>query len=137
LPEHAADWPAFVASLKLAGMAAQLAAQSELRSVTGNVVNLGLPASHKHLADRSYSDKLKLALEQATGRKLMLAFEVGDVAPASLAAKERRERDESRQKTEAAFRDEPFVRELVDRFDATVRADSIKPLPGSHPESTS
>ena len=113
---------------KLTGLAAQLAANSELRSVEGHVVNLGLPATHKHLADRAYSDKLKAALEQATGRKLMLAFEVGESTPASLASKERRERDEARERTEAAFREEPFVRELVERFDGKVRPDSIKPL---------
>jgi DNA polymerase III subunit gamma/tau len=128
LPEGPTAWPSFVASLKLTGLAAQLAAQSELRSVEGNVVNLGVPATHKHLADRAYSDKLKLALEQATGRKLMLVFEVGDATPASLASKERRERDEARERTEAAFRDEPFVRELVERFDGKVRPDSIKPI---------
>jgi DNA polymerase-3 subunit gamma/tau len=128
LPAEPAAWPAFVSSLKLGGLAAQLAAQSELRSIDGNVVNLGLPATHKHLADRAYSDKLKGALEQATGRKLMLAFEVGDATPASLAAKERRERDQVRERTEAAFRDEPFVRDIVERFEGNVRPDSIKPL---------
>jgi DNA polymerase-3 subunit gamma/tau len=128
LPQDAADWPAFVASLRLTGMAAQLAAQSELRSVDGHVVNLRVPAAYKHLADRAYSDKLKAALEQACGGRLMLAFEVGDAAPASLAAKEKRERDEARERTEAAFRAEPFVQELVERFDGQVRADSIKPL---------
>jgi DNA polymerase III subunit gamma/tau len=128
LPDAPSDWPSFVGSLQLTGLAAQLAAQSELRSVEGHVVNLGVPATHKHLADRAYSDKLKLALEQSTGRKLMLAFEVGEATPASLASKERREREEVRQRTEAAFRDEPFVRELVERFDGIVRPDSIKPI---------
>ena len=128
LPSDASEWPAFMAGLKLAGMAATLAAHSELRSVEGGVINLALPATHKHLADRAYSDKLKSALESATGRRWMLAFEVGEATPASLAAQERRERDEARKATEAAFREEPFVRDLVDRFDGKVRADSIKPL---------
>jgi len=127
LPESPAEWPAFVRGLRLNGMAAQLAAQSELRSVAGHVVNLALPASHRHLADRAYSDKLKLALEQVTGRKLLLAFEVGD-GEASLAAREKRERAQARAQTESAFREEPFVRELVERFDATIRTDTIKPV---------
>ena len=128
LPQDPADWPAYIGSLRLAGMAAQLAAQSELRSIEGHVVNLCVPATYKHLADRAYADKLKAALELACGRKLMLAFEVGDAAPASLASKERREREEARQRTEAAFRAEPFVQELVERFDGRIRPDSIKPL---------
>jgi len=116
-------------------MAAQLAAQTELRAVDGHVVNLRLPASHRHLADRAYSDKLKAALEAAAGRRLMLAFEVGEAVPSSLAAKERRERSAARERTEAAFRDEPFVRDVVARFDGRVRPESIKPLPaGEEPK---
>ncbi|HVF63716.1 MAG TPA: DNA polymerase III subunit gamma/tau [Casimicrobiaceae bacterium] len=128
LPNDPAQWPSFVAGLKLTGLVAQLAANSELRSIDGHIVNLSLPASHKHLADRAYSDKLKLALEAAAGRRLMLAFEVGEATPASLASRERRERDATRERNEAAFRDEPFVRELVERFEGTVRSDSIKPI---------
>ncbi len=128
LPEDVANWPAFVARLKLPPIAAQLAAQTELKSIKGNVVTLALPAAHKHLADKAYSDKLKVALDQATGRKLLLAFEVGGAADASLAAQERRARIEQRAKDESTFRSEPFVREVLDRFDATIKPDSIKPV---------
>jgi len=128
LPTDVAEWPAFVASLKLPPIAAQLAAQTELKSVAGNVLTLALPAAHKHLADRAYSDKLKLALDQATGRKWLLAFEVGGVAESSLAAQEKRARSEQQAKSEAAFRDEPFVRDVLERFDAKIRPDSIKPV---------
>ena len=128
LPSDPAAWPAFVAGLKLTGMAEQLAAQTELKAIKGNAVTLSLPASHKHLADRVYSDKLKVVLEQATGRKLLLAFEVGTVADASLAAQEKRERGLQKEQAEAAFRDEPFVRDVLARFDATIRPDSIKPV---------
>ena len=128
LPEDAVGWPSFVAALKLSGMAAQLAAQTELKGIKGNVVTLALPAAHKHLADKAYSDKLKAALDQATGRKLLLAFEVGGAAETSLAAQERRQRAEQQARTEAAFRDEPFVREVLERFDAKIKPDSIKPV---------
>jgi DNA polymerase-3 subunit gamma/tau len=128
LPTDPAAWPAFVAGLKLSAMAAQIAAQTELKAVNGNAITLALPATHKHLADRTYSDKLKAALEQATGRKLLLAFEVGAVADASLAAQEKRERADQKAKTEATFRDEPFVQDMLTRFDAKIRPDSIKPV---------
>ncbi len=128
LPADAAGWPAFVAGLRLTGMAAQLAAQSELKALAGNALTLALPVAHKHLADKAYADKLKHALEQATGRKLLLAFEVGTPV-ASLAANEKRERAEAQAKGEAAFRDEPFVRELITRFDGQVKSDTVAPLP--------
>src|SRR5262249_5637212 len=90
LPANPADWPAFVASLTLPPIAAQLAAQTEMKSVEGNVLTLALPVAHKHLADKAYSDRLKTALDQATGRKWLLAFEVGGAAESSLAAQEKR-----------------------------------------------
>jgi len=135
LPDDPAQWPATVAALKLTGMAAQLAAQTEWVSLRGNVLTLALPVSHKHLADKTYADKLKAALEGATGRKLLLAFEVGDATSGSLAARERKAREEAHAQGEQAFREEPFVRDLVARFDATVKSDTITPLRGDPPAS--
>ena len=126
IPTEPAAWPGFVAELKLAPMAAQLAAQTELKSVEGNVLTLALPATHKHLADKVYSDKLKLALDQATGRKWMLAFEVGSAGDSSLAAQKSRAQAEEKSRVESAFRGEPFVQDVLSRFDAKIRPDSIK-----------
>jgi DNA polymerase-3 subunit gamma/tau len=130
LPADAAAWPAFVAGLGLTGMAAQLAAQSELRSVQGNVVTLALAGVHKHLAEKAYADKLKVALEARTGRKLLLAFEIGDAPTASLAAQEKQAKAAARAAAEQALRDEPFVRDALARFDARIKPESVEPLAG-------
>jgi DNA polymerase-3 subunit gamma/tau len=129
LPANPSEWARLVAELGLSGMAAQLAAQTELKAVAGNALTLCLPASHKHLADKVYADKLKAALERATGRRVLLAFEVGSGTQSSLAAVERRERAEAQAKGEAAFREEPFVRELLAEFDGEIKTDTITPLP--------
>ena len=127
LPAAPGGWPAFVASLGLTGMARELAAQTEMRKVEGAVLTLALPAAHQHLTGKTYADRLRAVLEQATGRKLLLAFEVGEATDGSLASRTAREREDTRARTEATFRDEPFVRDVVSRFDATVRTDTIKP----------
>jgi DNA polymerase-3 subunit gamma/tau len=127
LPSAPHDWPAFVANLRLGGMAGELAAQTEMRRLEGSALTLALPAAHQHLTAKMYSDRLRAALEQATGVKVLLAFEVGDATDGSLASRTVRERDATKARTEAAFRDEPFVRDVVSRFEATVRADSIRP----------
>ena len=126
LPTDAADWPGFVASLKLSGIVGQLAAQTELVRCTGRELVLRLPEAQRHLTDKAYADKLRAALDDATGVKLRLTFELASGAEASLAAQARRERAEQKAKTEAQFRDEPFVREVVARFDAKIKPDSIK-----------
>ena len=129
LPTSPEAWPAFVQSLALTGMARELAAQSELRKLDGHVLTLALPTAHQHLAGKNYADRLRNVLEQVSGVKLLLAFEVGQAAEGSLATKESREREAARASTEAAFRDEPFVRDVVSRFGATVRPETIKALP--------
>jgi DNA polymerase-3 subunit gamma/tau len=121
------DWPAYVAGMRLSGIARELAAQTVLKSVAGNELVLGVPEAARHLTDKAYADKLKAALEQALGRRLKLRFEMGDVADSTLAAQEKRERDAARARTEAAFRDDPFVQDILSRFDASVRPGSIKP----------
>jgi DNA polymerase-3 subunit gamma/tau len=121
------DWPAFVSGMRLSGIALQLAAQSELKAVHGNELVLAVPEAARHLTDKAYADKLKAALEQALGRRVRLRFEVGQVSDTTLAAQEKRDKEAARERTEAAFRDDPFVQDILSRFDARVRPDSIKP----------
>ena len=123
-----ADWPAFVASMKLSGIALQLAAQTELKAIAGNELVLAVPEASRHLTDKAYADKLKAALDEAFGRRVRLRFDVGGAATASLAVVAKRERDEAQSKTEAAFRDDPFVQDVLARFDARIKPDSIKPV---------
>jgi DNA polymerase-3 subunit gamma/tau len=127
-PLQIADWPAFVARLKLSGIALQLAAQTELKAVDGNEIVLAVPEASRHLTDKAYTDKLKAALDDAFGRRVRLRFDVGgEPAAATLAAQEKRERAEVKAKTEAAFRDDPFVQDVLSRFDAKIKSESIKP----------
>ena len=126
-PEPAA-WPAFVAGMKLSGMALQLAAQTELKAVAGNEFVLAVPEASRHLTDRAYADKLKVAIEQVLGRRVRLRFAIGGAAATTLAAQEKRERDAAQAKTETAFRDDPFVQDVLSRFDARIKPNSIKPV---------
>ena len=96
---------------------------------------LRLPEAQRHLTDKAYADRLRAALDDATGVKLRLDVELASGAEASLAAQARRERAEQKAKTEAQFRDEPFVREVVARFDAKIRPDSIKRVSSTLPRS--
>lgn len=122
------DWPAFVAGMKLSGIALQLAAQTELKSIAGNELVLTVPEASRHLTEKAYADKLKAALDEAFGRRVRLRFDVGGAATASLAVLEKRDRAEAQSKTEAAFRDDPFVQDVLARFDAKIKPDSIKPV---------
>ena len=128
LPGDPTLWPAFVASLKLGGFVGQLAAQTTLVKSAGRELVLAVPESQRHLTTKAYTDKLKLALDEITGTKLRLTVEVTSGDAPSLAAQESRERERERAQNEARFRDEPFVKDLVTRFDGRINPDSIKPV---------
>ena len=122
------DWPAFVASMKLSGIALQLAGQTELRALNGNEFTLAVPEAARHLTDKAYADKLKAALEQTLGKRVRLVFEFVAESGETLSAQEKRERAARQAKSEAAFRDDPFVQDVLSRFDARIKPDSIKPV---------
>ncbi len=121
------DWPTFVAGMKLSGIALQLAAQTGLKEVAGNEIVLTVADGSRHLTEKTYADKLKAAVEEALGKKVRLRFEFGGASTATLAAQEKRKRSETQAATEAAFRDDPFVQDVLERFNAKVRPESIKP----------
>ena len=114
--------------MKLSGIALQLAAQTELKAIAGSELVLLLPEASRHLADKTYADKLKAALDTALGRRVRLRFEFGDAAGETLAVQAKRQRAQAQATTEAAFRDDPFVQDVLQRFGGTVKPDSIKPV---------
>jgi DNA polymerase-3 subunit gamma/tau len=122
------EWPVLVASLKVGGMARMLAQHCELISVEGARVALRLPEMHRHLLEKPYRDKLQAALEEHLGRRIALEIALGETTGTSPAALEDQERQaRQRQAVEAIDRD-PFVRELVENFDARVADESIRPV---------
>jgi len=126
-PGFDGDWPGLANQLKVSGVAKQLAQQSELRSFDGESMELGLAFSAKHLADRSYQEKLRAALQEHFGRKLALKIVIGEINGNTAAVKAKTEREARQGKAVEAIEGDAFVRDLMDTFDATIVSDSVKP----------
>jgi DNA polymerase-3 subunit gamma/tau len=122
------DWRQLVASLKLGGMACMLAEHSELVGRDGERLELMVPEAHRHLLEKSYKDKLQAALEGHYQRKLRLEFTLGANSGNTPAEQQDRERQARQRRAIEAIEGDPFVRELVDNFDARVPDDSIRPV---------
>jgi DNA polymerase-3 subunit gamma/tau len=123
------DWPALVARLKVAGLVKELAQRSELVAVEGDHFRLRAPL--KTLIEAGTVEKLKAALAAALGRAVRVTAEVGNTTgptAAGIAAQASAERQ--RQAEEAIYGD-PFVRELIDNFGASVDPASIRPRDGT------
>ncbi|HQR77183.1 MAG TPA: DNA polymerase III subunit gamma/tau [Burkholderiaceae bacterium] len=123
------DWPALVARLKVAGLVKELAQRSELVSAEGDHFRLRAPL--KTLIEAGTVEKLKAALAAALGRAVRVTAEVGNtIGPTAAGLAEKASAERQRQAEEAIYGD-PFVRELIDNFGASVDPASIRPRDGT------
>jgi DNA polymerase-3 subunit gamma/tau len=122
-----ADWRTLVGKIKVGGMARMLADNCEFRKLEGDILELAVPEAHKHLLEKAYTDKLQAALEEFFGRRLRLKITSGGSGrtPAEI---ENQERQARLAKAIESIDSDPFVRELVENFDARVNDSTIKPI---------
>ncbi|MHB1175951.1 MAG: DNA polymerase III subunit gamma/tau [Sulfuriferula sp.] len=114
------DWTALVTTLKLGGQARMLAVHSELESCAGDCLQLRVPVAHKHLADKSYQDKLREAISTHFGRPMRLQVSLAE-GEANTPVRQQNEARAARQsEAEAVIAADPFVQDVMQQFDARV-----------------
>ncbi len=121
------DWRNLVGRIKVGGMARMLGDNCEFLSLQGDNIELGVPEAHRHLLEKAYTEKLQAALGEYFARKLRLRITIGGSGktPAQI---ESQERQAKLTKAIESIDADPFVRDLVENFDARVKDTSIKPL---------
>ena len=122
------DWHALVARLPLTGMVKQLAQHCELSERTESVIRLRLAPVHKHLLGKPQQDKLQAELQVCCGRPLRLEIDVAELATETPAARSRNLQRERQERAIASIEQDPFVRDVVDLFDASIDESTIKPV---------
>lgn len=128
LAVDAASWAGVIAQLSVRGMPRQLAMQCVPIVVNGNRVTLKLPVAHKHLAAERSVDRLRDALSVHFGRPVVLEIKLGDSDHVSPARQSELAADERQRQAEQAIYNDPVVRQMQNRFGATVQRESIRPL---------
>jgi DNA polymerase-3 subunit gamma/tau len=127
---HVEDWPAFVKSLRLGGMAGMLAQHCELASCADGRLELRVPDAHRHLMEKAYQDKLRAVLKERLGASLRrVEITVGAAGGQTPAELDTREREVRQSRAIAAIEGDPFVRELVEELGGRIVPDSVRPLP--------
>ena len=86
--------------------------------------------AHRHLLDmnRGAAERIQDQLAAALGRPLKVRIEIGDIASETPAQRDAIERRARHAEAVAALEADPFVRELIERFDATLVESTVKPL---------
>ena len=121
-------WRVMVNQLKLSGLAKMLAQHCEVKSVSPNEIEFCVLETHKHLLDKAYQERMQTALREHLGKLVRLKFSVGIITGLTPAELGSREKQEKQSQAVAAIESDPFVRELVEHFDAKLIVSSIKPI---------
>jgi DNA polymerase-3 subunit gamma/tau len=124
--DAALDWPALSSSLKLAGLARELALRSELVAREGDHFTLRVPV--RALCEAGNEQRLRSALSEHLGRPARLTIEIGAVTGDTAASRGEQSRAGLQRRAEDAIYADPFVRELIENFGASVDPRSIRPL---------
>ena len=123
-----APWTELIEQLGITGMTRMLAQHCELASRDERRIDLKLPRTHERLLEKVYQDRLKAALKARFGAAVHVSITVGESTGSSPVETAERDRQQAHAKAIAEIEQDPFVRELVENFDARVNEASIKPL---------
>ncbi|MDY0014091.1 MAG: DNA polymerase III subunit gamma/tau [Rhodocyclaceae bacterium] len=126
----AAEWRALIQRLGLGGLVRELAQHCEVLSLQDGCLSLRLAEAHRHLLqmNRGALEKLQAELSDHFGQPLRVHVEVGEVLSETPAEQARAEKVARHAEAVAALEQDPFVQELIERFDATLLEESVKPL---------
>jgi len=121
------NWRGLVENNLKLGLARALAQNCELVTYDENNMTLRVAENQKHLVSASYQEKLSSAINEYFGKKIKLIFEVSGEAntPAKQNATEKAAVQSS---AEAAILQDSFVKDLMDKFDAQIIPNTIKPI---------
>jgi DNA polymerase-3 subunit gamma/tau len=126
----AAGWHGLLNALGLGGLNRELAQHCELLGTADDTFRLRLSHTHRHLLqiNKAGPEKLQEALSAHLGRAVRVSVEVGEIATETPAQRNQAEKAERHAAAVASLEQDPFVRELIERFDATLEEASVKPL---------
>lgn len=126
----AGDWRTVVRGLGLGGLVREFAQHCEWVGCTDELLTLRLSDTHRHLLDmnRGAVERVQDQLASALARPLKIRIDVGAIAGETPAQRDEIERRARHAEAVAALESDPFVRELIERFDATLVEASVRPV---------
>ncbi|MGO1460941.1 MAG: DNA polymerase III subunit gamma/tau [Oleiphilaceae bacterium] len=126
-PDGQFVWERDFRSLGIVGMPGNLASHSTM-SRAGDVITLFIDEGHARLLNARHEEKILAALRNHFGDAIQLKIEQGDAGSHTPAAYEERQRKARQSAAEQSIRNDPLVKSIVERFEARVVEDSIRPV---------
>ncbi len=120
------DWHAMIVEVGLRGMVRELAQHCEWGGLTNGVVALRLGEAQKHLL--AQQARLQTELSRHFDQPLKLRIEIGEIDGETPAQRNAAARKQRHAEAVASLAQDPFVQEMIERFDATLQESSVRPL---------
>ena len=121
-------WQQVIGTLELGGAARQLAANCAFAGREGNLVRLTLDPAQALLRTTALIDKLAQALGKALATTIRVEIELAAAPVDTPARAEQRAVDAELESARRSLEDDPTVRGFKEKFGATLKPDSVKPL---------
>ena len=122
------NWPDLAARLSAGGTTREFLRQSELVGFDGHRFRLKVPI--RPLMEPPLVGRVTDLLSHWFGVPVQLDVTLGDTGQETAAARADEQRRQKEVEASDAIHGDPFVRELIDGFGATIMPDSIKPFEG-------
>jgi DNA polymerase-3 subunit gamma/tau len=119
-------WSELLAGLSLSGLVRELASNSTLDGMQGDVVSLTLDHAFAHLLNKERETALRDALGAHYGRSISLRIAIGAPQSETPARLQQRLRNERQQAATETILADPNVQALQDQFNARVNPASIR-----------
>lgn len=120
-------WERDFRSLGIVGMPGNLASNAAM-SRHGDEIVLTIDEGHARLLNARHEEKIVEALRNRFGDTITLRVDQGDAGGKTPAAWEERQRRARQKAAEEAIRNDPAVQSIVERFEARVVEQSIRPV---------
>ncbi|MDX1553389.1 MAG: DNA polymerase III subunit gamma/tau C-terminal domain-containing protein, partial [Marinobacter sp.] len=120
-------WEQHFRSLGIVGMPGNLASNAAMTR-HGDEIILTIDEGHARLLNTRHEEKIVEALRKRFGDTITLRVEQGDAGQKTPAAWEERQRRARQKAAEEAIRNDPAVQSIVERFEARVVEQSIRPV---------
>jgi DNA polymerase-3 subunit gamma/tau len=124
------DWHGLIRELGLKGIVRELAQHCEWGGMTDGQIRLTLGEAHKHLLQMNPAnhERLQAELNRHFDQPMRLQIEVGTIEGETPAQRDAVIRQARHDEAVASLEQDPFVQEMIERFDATMQESSVRPL---------
>ena len=122
------DWASLLGKLNVQGMAQQLARHCVLDMLSHEQIVLRLAQEYKHLQTRMATDNLQSALNGYFARPMKLSIVLGEATVATPAKIEHQTRQIRQNQANDSIAQDAFVKDAQAGLDASLVAESIKPI---------